>query len=133
MTAETNGQAAARFWEAMNTNDWHAAAQLLHDDYILEWPQSGERVRGRENFVAVNAHYPAAGPWRFTVQRLVASDQGAVTDVLVTAPAVTTRAVSFFELRDGRIRRMVEYWPDPFEAAAWRARWVERMEQGAGG
>ena len=118
-----------RFWRAMNENDWRAAGALLHDDYLLEWPQSGERIRGRDNFAAVNAHYPAAGRWRFDLLQLVADEGGAASEVAVTDGAVVARAVSFFEVRDGLIRRMTEYWPDPFEAADWRAPWVERTDR----
>ena len=131
-TGAANRAMVERFWETMNTNDWAAVGRLLHDDFALEWPQSGERIRGRDNFVAVNAHYPAAGPWRFAVQRIVADDHGAVSDVAVTAPEVAARVVSFFAPRDGMIWRVTEFWPDPFAAAAWRARWVER-ETGGGG
>jgi hypothetical protein len=109
----------------MNTNDWRAVGALLHDDYVLVWPQSGERIRGRENFIAVNARYPAAGVWRFTVHRVIADEIGAATDVAVTDGARTDRAVTFFEFRDDLIWRMTEFWPEPFEAAAWRAGWVE--------
>src|SRR5690349_3199371 len=83
MTATANRQLVERFWQAMNTNDWEAVGHLLHDAYTLDWPQSGERIRGRDHFVAVNAHYPAAGPWRFVVQHIVADDDGAASDVLV--------------------------------------------------
>jgi len=114
------------FWDTMNTNDFRAAGALLDDQYLLEWPQSGERIRGRENFVAVNEKYPAAGRWVFTVNRLIAGEGGVATDVTVTDGAITARAITFHELRDGRIARQTEYWPDPFEARAWRARWVER-------
>lgn len=116
------------YWQRMNTNDWQAVGQLLHDDFVLDWPQSGERIRGRANFAAVNANYPAAGPWSFAVQRLIADENGAASDVLVSAPSISARVVTFFELRDGRIWRMTEFWPDPFEAAEWRKQWVERYE-----
>ena len=55
-----NKQILENFWSTMATNDFYAASQLLHDDYILEWPQSGERIRGRDNFAAINTFYPAA-------------------------------------------------------------------------
>jgi len=61
-----------RFWAAMHANDFRAAGELLHDEYVLEWPQSGERIRGRANFVAVNEHYPSAGRWSVAVHRLIA-------------------------------------------------------------
>jgi ketosteroid isomerase-like protein len=114
-----------RYWRTMNTNDWRAVGALLHDDYVLVWPQSGERIRGRENFIAVNANYPAAGAWRFTVHRVIADEVGAASDVTVTDGERMDRAASFFELRDGLIWQMTEFWPDPFEAPAWRAQWVE--------
>ena len=63
------------------------------------------------------------------MRRLVADEQGVASDVTVTDGALTARAFSFFEVRNGLIWRMTEYWPDPFEAADWRAQWVERMEQ----
>jgi ketosteroid isomerase-like protein len=115
-----------QFWAAMQANDWAGAAALFADDYVLDWPQSGERIRGGVNFVAINANYPAAGRWRFTVERLVAEGEVAVTDVLVTDGAVTARALTFTTVRNGQIVRQVEYWPDPYEAPAWRATWVER-------
>lgn len=122
--AATTRRLVTQFWVAMQTNDWIAAAALFADDYVLHWPQSGERIRGAANFVAINSAYPAAGPWRFTVERLVVEGEQAVTDVVVSDGAVTARAITFTTVRDGRIARQVEYWPDPFDAPAWRAAWV---------
>lgn len=126
MTAGESRRLIEQFWLRMGSNDWRAVGELLHDEYVLEWPQSGERIRGRENFAAVNERYPAAGAWSFTVHRIVADEAGGASDVSVTDGTRVDRAVSFFEVRDGKIRRMTEYWPEPFEAAGWRARWVER-------
>jgi ketosteroid isomerase-like protein len=116
-----------RFWAAMQRNDFAAAGALLHDDYVLEWPQSGERIHGRDNFVAINTHYPAAGRWQFTVHRLLADGNEVVSDVSVTDGVITGRAITFSSVRDGRIIHQCEYWPDPFPPAAWRAHWVEPM------
>lgn len=118
--------AIERFWATMGTNDFQAASNLLHDEFLLEWPQTDERIRGRENFAAVNTHYPAAGPWRFTINRLVADGRSGVSDVTVTDGARVDRAITFFELRDGRIWRVTEYWPENGDAPEWRLRWVER-------
>jgi ketosteroid isomerase-like protein len=123
---ETTRRLVTQFWAAMQANDWAEAAALFADDYLLHWPQSGERISGAANFVAVNAAYPAAGRWRFTVERLVVEGEQAVTDVVVSDGAVTARAITFTTVRDGRIAAQVEYWPDPFDAPAWRAPWVER-------
>lgn len=126
MTGRTSHQLVEQFWQTMKANDWRAVGALLHDDYQLTYPQSGERIRGRDNFIALNATYPAAGIWRFTVHRLIADETGAATDVTVTDGASTFRAVSFFEVRDDLIWCMTEFWPEPFEAPAERAQWIEQ-------
>ena len=124
--ARQNGRVVRSFWQAMAANDFAAAGRFLHDDFLLDWPQSGERIRGRENFVAVNEHYPAAGPWRITLQRLIADEAAVATEVTVSDGVQADRAITFSELRDERIVRQTEYWLGGVEPAAWRARWVER-------
>jgi ketosteroid isomerase-like protein len=109
----------------MATNDFRAVGELLHDDYILEWPQSRERIRGRENFALINERYPATGLWTFTVNHVVSDEVGGASDVVVSDGDRNDRAVSFFVMRDGRIWHMTEYWPEDFPAPAWRAQWVE--------
>ena len=117
-----------QFWAMMQRNDFAAAGEMLHDAYVLEWPQSGERIRGRSNFVAVNTHYPAAGPWHFTLHRLLADDNEVVTDVTVTDGVTVGRAITFSTVKDGRILQQIEYWPDPYDAPAWRSQWIERHD-----
>jgi limonene-1,2-epoxide hydrolase len=129
IAGNTLRQAVELYWRTMNTNDWRAVSALLHDGCLLVWPQSGERIRGRENFIAVNTHYPAAGAWRFTVHSVVADEARAATDVGVTDGVRSDRVVTFFEFRDDLIWRMTEFWPEPFDAAAWRAQWVENEDQ----
>jgi len=121
-----NKQVVEGFWAAMQTNDFKAAGEFLHDDYLLEWPQSGERIRGRANFVAINESYPAHGRWEFSVQNIIAEGDQVVSDVGVTDGVILGRAITFSTVQDGSIIRQIEFWPDPFEAPAWRAKWVER-------
>ena len=115
------------FWATMETNDFYAAAQLLHDEYVLEWPQSGERIRGRDNFAAINTVYPAEGKWHFTINQIVAEDDSVVTDVTVTDGKRLDRVITFSTIRDGKIWKQIEFWPEPFEAPTWRSQWVEMM------
>lgn len=115
------------FWAAMQTNDFKAAGDFLHDDYVLEWPQSGERIRGRANFVAVNEHYPAHGRWEFTIHHIIAEGGEVVSDVSVTDGAITGRVITFSSVRAGKILLQTEFWPDRFAPAAWRAEWVEKI------
>lgn len=121
-------QIVRQFWDTMATNDFNAAVQLLHDDFVLEWAQSGERIRGRENFAKINSAYPASGKWRFTIHTLIAEGETVVSDVSVTDGARQDRAITFSTIRDGKIWKQVEFWPEAFEAPAWRVAWVERIE-----
>ena len=115
------------FWATMETNDFYAASQLLHDDYILEWPQSGERIRGRNNFAAINTAYPAEGKWHFTINQMISEGDLVVTDVTVTDGNRVDRAITFSTIRDGKIWKQVEFWPDKTEPPAWRSQWVEQI------
>src|SRR5262245_3165229 len=130
MPALNNRQIVEQFWQRLSAFDFEGAGELLHDEYICEWPQSRERIRGRANFVALNAAYP--GRWVIAIQRLVASGDQVVSEVAMTnqlapgeAPVV---AVSFFELQHGKIRYDRAYWPEPYPAPADRAQWVEPLE-----
>ena len=117
-----------RFWSALGDQDWEGAAATLAEDYTGEWPQSRERIAGREAFVAINAHYP--GTWRITVERLVVDDAQVATRVSLTdhERGRTEVAVSFFAIRDGLIYHQEDWWPEPYDAPAWRAAWVQPME-----
>lgn len=120
-------QVVRRFWALMATNDFGRVAEVLAPDFTLDWPQSGERIRGAERFARMNAEYPAQGPWRFALNRLVAQDDTVVTEVDVTDGVQRGRALSFFTVRDGQVHRIVEYWPDHFPAPAGRAHLVEPL------
>jgi hypothetical protein len=96
------------------TNDFSSVSAVLAPEFTLEWPQSNERIRGAKRFAQMNADYPAHGPWRFTVHRIVGSDSEAVSDVSVTDGVQSARAISFFTVAVGKITRLVEYWPEPY-------------------
>jgi ketosteroid isomerase-like protein len=115
-----------KFWEQMATNDFKSVGSVLSDDFVLEYPQSGELIRGRDNFAAMNAEYPAYGKWHFTVHRIVGTDTEAVSDVSVTDGTQHARVISFVTVADGKISKSVEFWPDPFPAPDNRKHLVER-------
>lgn len=120
-------QVIETFWQMMEGNDFYAVAQLLHKEYTLDWPQSGERIRGAENFAKLNTAYPAEGKWRFVINSIVADGENVVTDVSVTDGVRHDRVITFSTIRDEKIWKQVEFWPEPFEAPNWRAQWVERI------
>ena len=121
-----NKKLLEHFWDLMRTNDFYTAAELFHDEFMLEWPQSGERIRGRENFAVLNSAFPAEGRWHFTINQIVAEGDMVVTDVTVTDGKRTDRAITFSTIKEGKIWKQVEFWPEPFDAPEWRAQWVEK-------
>jgi len=115
------------YWRLMATNDFMSVGAVLAPEFVLEWPQSNERIRGAVNLARMNAEYPSHGPWRFEVHRIVASQAAAVSDVSVTDGVQSARAVSFFTVSDGKITHLTEFWPEPYAAPANRAHLVESI------
>lgn len=125
---ETAAEIVHKFWELMQTNDYRAVGKYLSDDFVLEWPQSKERLRGRDNFAQMNAEYPTHGRWNFVINRIIGSETEAVSDVSVSDDVVRARAITFFTTRSGKIVRMVEYWPEEYPAPENRRHLVEIMD-----
>jgi len=118
---------AHEFWRLMASNDFDAVAGVLAPEFVLDWPQSKERIRGAGNFVRMNQEYPAHGRWQFSVHRIVGDDAEAVSDVSVTDGGQSARAISFFTVAQGRVTRIVEFWPEPCAAPANRSHLVEPL------
>ena len=116
------------FWRLMETNDFSLVATVLAPEFTLEWPQSKERIRGAEAFARMNSEYPANGPWKFTINRLVGSEAEAVSDVTVTDGVQIARAISFFSITQGKVTNVVEFWPEPYAAPTNRAHLVEAIQ-----
>lgn len=113
------------YWRLMATNDFASVSAVLAPEFVLDWPQSNERIRGGDNFARMNTEYPSHGPWRFEIHRVIASQTAAVSDVGVSDGVQAARALSFFTMRDGKITHLVEFWPEPYAAPAHRAHLVE--------
>lgn len=116
-----------RYWALMASNDFATVAQVLAPDFVLDWPQSGERIHGPARYAQMNTEYPAQGTWRFTLNRLIAQGGAVFTEVDVTDGQTRGRALSCFTVVQGRITHLVEYWPEAFAAPAHRAHLVERV------
>jgi hypothetical protein len=127
MDEQDAGRLAQALWEAMGAEDWEAVAGYVHEDFVQEWPQSGERIVGRDNAIAINRHFPGGLP-RMKFRRTVAAGPLAVLQVELTyADGSRYLGVSVIELRDGKIARETDYFAQPFPAPQWRAQWVEKM------
>lgn len=83
-------------------------------------------IEGREAFAALNTAYPAKGPWTFDLRRIVGDGDQIVTEVGVSDGTMRATALTFHTVRGDLIAFQREFWPDPFEAPAWRTAWVRR-------
>ncbi len=94
---------------------------------MLEYPQSGERTRGRDATYRTNA-LPQPSQKRFAVRRIIGGGDLWITEFILTYDGKPSYTVSIMEFRDGKVARETQYFADPFAAPAWRAQWVERMD-----
>jgi ketosteroid isomerase-like protein len=118
---------AETLWRAIERRDWDAAAACLHEEYVQEWPQSGERIVGRDDALAINRNFPGGVP-RMTLRRAVGQGDLVATEVeLRYADGSFYHGVSILEFRDGKVVRETDYFAQPFQAPQWRAQWVRRM------
>lgn len=114
-----------RYWPAFDARDSAAMAEIAHDDLITEWPQSDERIVGKDNCLIVLRNYPGGGPTRTGRRTLGSGDVWVTESVLGYPNGQTSHFVSIFELRDRKIARLTEYFADPFQPPRWRLQLVE--------
>ena len=114
-------------WAASDANDFELEHQIYRDDAVLEYPQSGERVRGRRNIQATRALQPNRK--RFKIRRVIGTGGLWVSEYIILYDGQPSYTVSIMEFADGKVARETQYFGDPFEASAWRSRWVEPMEK----
>jgi hypothetical protein len=126
MNEDRNIRAALdRHWAASDANNFDVEHEIYQDDAVLEYPQSGERIRGRRNIQASRAVQP--NKKRFTVRRIIGAGDLWVTEFILTYDAAPSYTVSIMEFRDGKVALETQYFADPFKPGPSRAQWVELM------
>lgn len=114
-----------RHWAASDASDFEVEHQIYREDAVLEYPQSGERIRGRHSIQASRAAQPNLK--HFTVRRIVGSGDLWVTEFVLSYDGRPSYTVSIMEFLDGKVARETQYFADPFEPGPSRAQWVELM------
>jgi hypothetical protein len=118
--------ALQRHWSASDADDFQTEHEIYADATILEYPQSRERIRGRHNIQASRMAQPDKK--RFTVRRIQGSGDLWVSELVLTYGDRPFHVVSLMEFEGDKVVRETQYFAEPFEPGASRARWVERME-----
>ena len=114
-------------WAASDANDFETEHLIYHDDAVLEYPQSGERTRGRHNIQGQRASQP--NKKRFSIRQIIGGGDLWVTEFILTYDDKPSYTVSIMEFRGDQVARETQYFADPFVAPASRAQWVERMDK----
>jgi hypothetical protein len=113
-------------WAASDANDFETEHLIYHEDAVLEYPQSGERTRGRSNIQGQRESQP--NNKRFSIRRIIGSGDLWVTEFILTYDSEPSYTVSIMEFTGDKVARETQYFADPFVAPAFRAKWVERMD-----
>jgi ketosteroid isomerase-like protein len=113
-------------WAASDANDFATEHQIYRADAVLEYPQSGERIRGRHNIQASRTAQPNTK--RFTVRRIQGGGDLWISELVLTYDADPYYVVSIMEFDGGQVVRETQYFGDPFEPGPSRTQWVERIE-----
>lgn len=112
-------------WAASNANDSETEHLIYHDDAVLDYPQSGERTRGRANIQKQRSIQP--NQKRFTIRRVVGSGDLWVTEYILSYDNKPSYTVSIMEFSGLKVAHETQYFADPFSAPAFRAYLVERI------
>jgi hypothetical protein len=104
--------------------DARSEYELRSPDYVMEMPQSGERIRGRDNMLAMQSSFPK--PPTITLRRVVGSGRFWVVEGVNDYGDEVWHVIVVWELDDdGRILRDTRYYAQKFDAPQWRSQWVE--------
>jgi ketosteroid isomerase-like protein len=125
MDDRTIRAALQRHWKASDASDFEAEHEIYHEDALLDYPQSGERIRSRRNIQESRTVQP--NKKRFTVRRMIGSGDLWVTEFVLSYDGNPSYVVSIMEFRDGRVAHETQYFADPFQPGASRAHLVERI------
>ena len=111
-------------WEASERGDIEAEHAIYADDAILDYPQSGERFRGRSRIQAQRGGHPAER--HFTIRRILGGGGDLwVSECVITYDGVPTYSLSVMEITEGLVTHETQYFADPFQASPDRAALAE--------
>lgn len=114
-----------RLIDCLNNRKIEVMDELFHDDAVMDWPQSGEQVVGADNRRGIYSSFPQLPDIK--PRHMVSDGELVVAEASLSyGGGPEFKTVFIFEFRDGKIAKETAYWSEPFEAPAWRAKWVKK-------
>jgi len=131
-----DNEMVARIREVFASGDMQeygkAMSEMAGEDLVIEWPQSGERIRGRDNIAKMNEGYQSntGTTPKATLRRVLKPGEAWIIESTIDyGDGTPVSSVSIIELGpDGKIARQTDYFANPFEAPEWRKPFVDQME-----
>jgi hypothetical protein len=112
-------------WHASDVSDFKVEHEIYREDAVLDYPQSGERIRGRHNIKESRRLQPNRK--RFSVRRIIGGGDLWVTEFILSYDGTPSYVVSIMEFREGLVIKETQYFADRFEPGSSRAHLVEQM------
>lgn len=128
MAVKENEKVVERLIGCINDRNVAVMDELFHEDAVMDWPQSGERIVGGGNRRAIYAAFP--GLPKIKPRRMLSAGDIVVAEATLDYGGdAVYKCVFVFEFRGGKIARETAYWSQPFDAPEWRSKWVEKMDE----
>ena len=119
-------EALNRHWAASDSGDFATEHDIYHEDAVLDYPQSRERILGRRNIQLTRTVQP--NKKHFVVHRILGSGDLWITELVMTYDGQPFYTVSIMEFRGVKVAHETQYFAGPFEAAQSRKKWVVSMD-----
>src|SRR5580698_5396715 len=100
--------ALERHWAASDSSDFETEHDIYRDDAILDYPQSGERIRGRRKIQFSRAAQP--NKKRFDVKRILGKNDLWITELVLPYDGEPSYVVSIMEFYDGQVAHETQYF-----------------------
>ena len=115
--------ALERHWTASDAGDFNVEHEIYREDAVLDYPQSGEQIRGRHNIQ--ESRFVQPNKKRFAVRRIIGGGELWVTEFTLSYDEIPSYAVSIMEFRDGLVAHETQYFAERFAPSPTRAHLVE--------
>ena len=110
-------------WKASDRGETDTEHAIYAADAILDYPQSGERFRGRSKIQEQRDGHPAER--HFSILQIRGGGDLWVSECVITYDGVPTYSVSIMEFAGDLVAHEIQYFADPFPAPASRAKLAE--------
>jgi hypothetical protein len=131
MSSEQIEAALHQHWVASAAGDQNIEHEIYDEHAVCDYPQSGERIHGKQNLQNIRSHHPGK-PTGFSIRRLLGSGKLWITEYTITYQGRPFHTISIMEFESTKVIHETQYFAEPFDAPGWRAQWVEQLGPGRG-